>query len=165
MVLLWRVWTLWNYSAKMTFVFTGLFLCGSVFNLVIFISTRTAEGCRHIVQKNKFPWQTHEYLDPGPSVTSIVHCASQRYVQPLFFIFWVLLIVHHAGIECNYHLGTTTDNSSFLGILLLMLIPQGFSLRVYIWALSLSRAVFANHSREVRMQRWSDLINLINDIG
>ncbi|KAJ3861297.1 hypothetical protein EV359DRAFT_66595 [Lentinula novae-zelandiae] len=43
-VLLWRVWTLWNYSAKMTFVFTGLFLCGSVFNLVIFISTRTAEG-------------------------------------------------------------------------------------------------------------------------
>ncbi|KAJ3925594.1 MAG: hypothetical protein NXY57DRAFT_42671 [Lentinula lateritia] len=108
-VLLWRVWTLWNYSAKMTFVFTGLFLCGSVFNLVIFISTRTAEGY------------------PGPSVTSIVHCASQRYVQPLFFIFWVLLIVHHAGI------------------LLLMLIPQGFSL--------------------LRMQRWSDLINLINDIG
>ncbi|KAH7870551.1 uncharacterized protein C8R40DRAFT_644414 [Lentinula edodes] len=108
-VLIWRVWTLWNYSAKITFVFTGLFLCGSVFNLVIFISTRTAESY------------------PGPSVTSVVHCASQRYVQPLFFIFWVLLIVHHAGI------------------LLLMLIPQGYSL--------------------LRMQRWSDLINLINDIG
>ncbi|KAF8827349.1 hypothetical protein HHX47_DHR5001132, partial [Lentinula edodes] len=106
-VLIWRVWALWSYSAKMTFVFAGLFLCGSVINLVIFISTRTTE-------------------DPGPSVISVVHCDSQRYVQPLFFIFWVLLIVHHAGI------------------LLLMLIPQSYSL--------------------LRMQRWSDLINLINDI-
>ncbi|KAJ3809472.1 hypothetical protein F5876DRAFT_77733 [Lentinula aff. lateritia] len=128
-VLIWRVWTLWNYSAKMTFILTGLFLCGSVFNLVIFISTRTTEGY------------------PGPSATSVVHCASQRYVQPLFFLFWVFLTAYHAGI------------------LLLMFIPQGYSLRVYIWALSLSRAVVANYSREVRMRKWAELINLINDIG
>ncbi|GAW07032.1 protein [Lentinula edodes] len=109
-----------NSNSCMTlYIMSGLTfaigICGSqvvliwLFNLVIFISTRTAEGY------------------PGPSVTSVVHCASQRYVQPLFFIFWVLLIVHHAGI------------------LLLMLIPQGYSL--------------------LRMQRWSDLINLINDIA